>query len=79
MTYKNSESVEMNLKLSVDMIRDFITALPQEQLTAGLLEKKQRAAAALEHLDALFKHSHVLDASIDPDRCGPKPVIPAVF
>jgi hypothetical protein len=76
MTYYNPGSVDKNLRLSVAAIKDFVGALPLEELTSGLSEKKKRADAALKHLDSFFSHNHRDDPIDEPEPCGPKPTIP---
>jgi hypothetical protein len=76
MTYNNPGSDNLKVKISVEMIKDFFSSLPQNDLTLGVSEKKQRADAALEYLDSLFGDSCASDSIDDPEFCGPKPVIP---
>ena len=79
MSHYNPESASANVKLSFAMIKDFVNALPREELTVDLLEKKQRADAALEHLDSFFNLNPGEDSTDDPDQCGPKPTIPTPY
>jgi hypothetical protein len=78
MTYFNPESANVNVKLSVEMIKEFVNAFPPEGLTTELLEKKRRADAALEHLTGLFDYHPGNESTDDPEYCGPKPMIPNV-
>ena len=79
MARQKSGSTGVNVKLSFQVIKEYFDALPFDALpsnekTNSLKKKRERAEAALSHLNYFF-NSRVGDVlTLKP--CGPRPQIP---